>query len=201
MTSAKIILILLITFLLVGQGYASTQGSVVYYLKQINNSFFTTQQIQTEQTIPTNSILSTNTLSVECIDKILSQANSLASGTGKKFFDSGKQYNIDPAAALAFFRKESTFGKYGVAAKTKSIGNIKCTTSNCYNGFNSYNTWDDGIEAWYKLISGKTYVGVGLDTIEEIIPKYAPSSENDTQLYITQVKQWMNEYREYSKQC
>ncbi len=132
-------------------------------------------------------------ITADMIDSRLS--NSPAKGTGKTFYDLGKQYNVDPIFALAFFNQESSFGTAGVARQTKSIGNIRYT-SNCpgtnYNGYCSYSSWEEGIESWYKLISSNTYVGQGLDSVEKIIPKYAPASDgNNPAAYISNIRNFV----------
>ncbi|HED05768.1 MAG TPA: hypothetical protein ENI61_03690, partial [Ignavibacteria bacterium] len=118
--------------------------------------------------------------------------SSPARGTGNLFFSQGRRYGIDPIIALAFFKQESNFGTKGVAKTTKSIGNIKCSkTQENINGFCSYDSWEKGIESWYNLISGEIYVKGGRDTIETIIPKYAPSSENNVPAYIKSVRDFV----------
>src|SRR3989344_3832612 len=141
-------------------------------------------------------------ISIETIDKILSNAGSPAVGKGNVFFDEGVRYGIDPAFALAFFAKESTYGKFGVAKKTKSIGNIKYN-KNCdskYGAYCSYDSWDNGVKAWYELISGSSYVGSGLDTVEKIIPKYCPASECDVNQYIRDIRTFVENYRKIEKE-
>jgi hypothetical protein len=39
--------------------------------------------------------------------------------------------------------------------------------------------WQEGYSAFYKLIAGPLYVGSGLATPEQIIPKYAPAGDNN----------------------
>lgn len=204
----KLFLILLFFGLLFVFGSVQT-NSIIYYFEQINTKLINETKIVSDSQTPLitqplkdgSVLLPEKYISANCINHVLEKADSPAKGTGEKWVEMGKKYNINPAVGLAFFRKESTFGKYGIATKTKSVGNIRCNTTNCYNGFNSYSTWEDGIEAWFKLISSKTYVASELDTVKKIIPKYAPSNENDTELYISQVTQWINEYNNYLEEC
>jgi hypothetical protein len=137
-------------------------------------------------------------ISADEINRILDKKNSPARGTGNLFVRLGKEYGIDPVIALAFFRQESQFGTEGIAVHTKSMGNIKysskCPGGN-YRGFCQYDSWEDSIEDWYRLVSGPVYVRSGLDTIEEIIPKYAPSSENDVNVYIDSVRSFVENPR------
>ncbi|MFH1770443.1 MAG: transglycosylase SLT domain-containing protein [archaeon] len=62
--------------------------------------------------------------------------------------------------------------------------------SGCFCG---YVDWDEGIKAWFKTIND-VYVAQGRITIEEIIPKYAPSTENNVQEYISFVKNFARKY-------
>jgi len=130
------------------------------------------------------------------IDTILENADSPAEGTGDAFVNLGKKYDIDPSIPLAFFKMESSYGKLGIASNTKSVGNVKYS-SNCpgrlyTDAFNrrwcKYDSWEQSIEAWYKLISGTHYAKAGRTTVEEIIPVYAPQIENDVLNYIKVVR-------------
>jgi len=140
-------------------------------------------------------------LSAEFINNILK--DSPAKGLGNKFVDYSRKYGIDDAVALAFFGKESTFGTAGVAKKTRSVGNIKYTSNCDFEYINTdgakfcgYDSWDKGIEAWYKLIkNSQNYVGGGKITVEEILPKYCPESECDTNTYVQQIRGFVNTWR------
>ncbi len=135
------------------------------------------------------------TITGEFIDKVLKATSSPAQGTGEVLFQLGKKANIDPAVALAFFRHESTYGKNGIATKNKSLGNIKCNgDGGCNKGFNKYDTWEEGYKSWYKLIKNH-YINNGKNTIERIIPIYAPSSENDVGAYIKSVNKAIHAYQ------
>ena len=143
-------------------------------------------------------------ISIETIDKVLSNAGSPAVGKGSVFFNEGVRYGIDPAFALAFFAKESTYGKFGVAKYTRSIGNLEYVAGKCVSKYNKrwcvYRSWDDGIVAWYGLISGPAYVGSGLDSVEKIIPKYCPASECDVNQYIRDIRTFVENYRKIEKE-
>ncbi|HYX48201.1 MAG TPA: hypothetical protein VE843_00530, partial [Ktedonobacteraceae bacterium] len=99
-------------------------------------------------------------------------------------------YGIDPAFALAFFMHESTFGNAGEARLSLSLGNLRCIPNfKCQDGYAWFNTWEDGFEAWYKLIRN-LYVAIwGLTTVDQIIPRYAPTSDNNNEAaYIAALK-------------
>ena len=148
-------------------------------------------------------VTETTCISREKIRSILAEANSPAKDYYNDFYDLGQQYGIDPEIALAFFRNESGYGTQGVAVQTLSVGNIiyspTCPGS-LYTSSGSqwcrYDNWNQSINDWYRLISSNTYVGQGLDTVEEIVPKYAPSSENDVEQYIANVRTFVKDYRE-----
>jgi len=149
-----------------------------------------------------NLILGGPTITPAKINTILQQYNSPAAGIGQTLYDLGLRYGIDPAYALAFFIHESSAGTQGVAVNTKSIGNIRCTSGyDCYqasgNGsFRRYASWEAGAEDWYKLIK-ELYVGKwNLTTLEQIIPVYAPSADqNNPAAYIQQVVKLVNDWR------
>jgi hypothetical protein len=137
------------------------------------------------------------TVSVQQIEAVLAEYNSPARGHGQEIYDLGVKYNIDPAICLAFFIYESSAGTNPAWAGNKddgsythNIGNIICTEGwRCYGRFRDYNSWSEGIEDWYKLIS-ELYVGEWKRvTVDDIIPKYAPAADNnDEGAYIQGVK-------------
>jgi predicted phosphodiesterase len=148
-------------------------------------------------------------ISAQTIDKILADANSPAAGSGIHFINYGLQYNIDPAFALAFFRKESSYGKAGVAKTSKGIGNIKAPTPSCLADYKytagpknpgpwcAYHTWEKSIQGWYNYM---THRGVYLPNkyrLEEILPIYAPRSPAS---YVSSVKTYVREYRNTESQ-
>ncbi len=121
---------------------------------------------------------------------------SISRGTGQGLYDLSVQSGIDDAYALAVFEKESSFGRYGAGFDDHALGNIVCAGYPTCNGrFRWYPSWITGYEDFYQLVS-REYVARGLSTIEAITPVYAPSSENDTGLYIQQVRQSMLAFRQ-----
>jgi hypothetical protein len=137
------------------------------------------------------------TITAERIDAVLQQYGSPAAGTGKAFYDLGVKYGINPAVALAFFVHESACGTKGVARVTKSIGNIRTTPGyRDYQGYRAYDTWEAGIEDFYKLIHDLYIDGWGLHTVAQILPRYAPPADsNDTGAYISNVENLMDSWR------
>jgi hypothetical protein len=143
----------------------------------------------------TMAVTASPSISAHFIDSVLCKADSPACGTGTDMYNDGVQAGIDPAFALAFFQHESSFGKYGIAATNKGLGNIRCSSGyRCLNGFRAYDSWADGYSDWYQLIH--YYVTTWhKTTIDAIVPTYAPSSENDTQGYIDSIKTSVQEWR------
>jgi len=138
------------------------------------------------------------TVTVDFINSVLAEYESPTSGKGQSLYDYGIKYGVNPAYALAFFLQESTFGKQGVAAVTRSLGNIRATAGHQeYHGYRVYKTWEEGFEDWYRLIA-HTYVAKwGLKTVDQIIPVYAPSSDNNNvTLYISTVKQAVDKWNQ-----
>ncbi len=122
------------------------------------------------------------TVSADFIDKLLCKYDSPACGKGHNFFEEGVKYGIDPAYALAFFWHESNFGKNGMARTTLNIGNLRSSPiqDGSYRGYALFKTWEKSITAWYMLISSDLYVQAGLVTVEQIVPRYAPTGDSNT---------------------
>ncbi len=159
------------------------------------------QPVQSHELVPVRrpgsetSVLGGPSLSPDLINQVLSVAGSPAAGAGQSLYDLSREYRIDDAYALAVFEKESSFGKYGAGFENHALGNIVCAGYPTCNGrFRAYASWQDGYQDFYRLIS-QEYVARGLSTVETITPVYAPSSENDTGLYISQVCQSMLAFR------
>jgi hypothetical protein len=134
-----------------------------------------------------HSVLGAPSINAAAIDVILSKYGSPAAGTGQAWVKLGQQYGIDPAYAVAFFIHESSAGTNpGWAgmkpdgSTTHNVGNIICAGyATCYGRFRDYASWDEGIADWYKLISNEYVSGRGAASVEQIIPIYAPSSDNN----------------------
>jgi peptidoglycan hydrolase-like protein with peptidoglycan-binding domain len=147
----------------------------------------------------TYSVVGTPTIDANFINTVLTANNSPAQGTGQALYNYGVQYGIDPVYALAFFRHESSFGKYGRATENKALGNIRCSsgssTYECNDSFRKYPTWEAGYEDWYQLIRGSYVNQRNLVTVDQIVPVYAPSTENDVAAYISSIKQAVDAWR------
>lgn len=141
-------------------------------------------------------------LSVAFLDRVLASAHSPAAGKGSSLFTLSQQYGIDDAYALAFFRHESSYGTAGEARVSRSLGNLRCLAGvACRDGYAWFPTWEAGFRAWYVLLSGPLYVGSGLLTVEQIIPRYAPSADqNNEAAYITTVNEVVASWRSGSRE-
>jgi hypothetical protein len=134
-----------------------------------------------------HSVLGQPTISADEINTVLAKFGSPAAGSGQTWIEMGQRYGINPAYALAFFIHESTAGTNSGWAglkpdgsTTHNIGNIICAGyPTCFGRFRDYPSWDAGIEDWYKLIGDEYINGRGARTIEQIIPIYAPASDNN----------------------
>jgi hypothetical protein len=148
------------------------------------------------------------TITVAEIERVLADYHSPAAGHGQEIYDLGVKYGINPAIAMAFFVHESGAGSNPAWAgrkpdgtTTHNIGNIICTAGfRCHGRFRDYATWGEGIEDWYKLIK-ELYVGEwGRKTVDQIIPKYAPASDNnDPDGYINSVKHLVESWQEQAQ--
>ena len=132
------------------------------------------------------------------INRVLDYYHSPARGKGQALYDYGVKYGIDPAYALAFFMHESSFGTTGVATVTRSLGNIRVSEGyKNYDGYRLYHTWEEGFEDWYKLIADQYVEQWRLTTVDQIVPVYAPSSDNnDVAAYIQAVKSAVDRWRD-----
>lgn len=149
------------------------------------------------------SVVGQNSLSVAFMNKLLAYYHSPTAGMAQALWDDGVKYGLDSAYALAFFMHESSFGTTGVARVTLSLSNMRCVPEyHCYNvagndgGYAIFDTWQQGFEAWFKLIRD-LYVGYwGRITIDQIIPKYAPNSDGNNEAeYIASLKHTIDTWR------
>jgi hypothetical protein len=151
-------------------------------------TLFHVSQVQAADFSDGSSVTGPPTISADFIDKVLSAYGSPATGTGQALYDGGVAAGIDPVYALAFFLHEDSFGKTGIGAANHSLGNIRCSAGYaCQYGFRLYASWEEGYRDWYQLIllgyvQGQItipIVGHPCRTVEQIIPVYAPSSDNN----------------------
>ncbi|HWE63239.1 MAG TPA: hypothetical protein VHB98_16105 [Chloroflexota bacterium] len=142
----------------------------------------------------------TPTISVALINQVLAAYGSPLAGQGQALYDLGIEYGIDPAYCLAFFVQESDAGTRGEAVLTHSVGNLRPESgAPSLDGYRYYDTWLEGAEDWYRLISNVYVEQWGLSTVDAIIPVYAPGGDNnDVASYITTVEQLVSAWRAQS---
>jgi hypothetical protein len=139
-------------------------------------------------------------VSVAVINQVLSDYGSPLAGQGQALYDLGVRYGIDPAFCLAFFVHESAAGTRGEAVLTQSVGNIRATAgAPSLDGYRLYPTWLAGAEDWFRLIAGLYVRDWQRTTVDQIIPVYAPSGDNnDVQAYVDDVEQLVTAWRAQS---
>ncbi|GCE26409.1 hypothetical protein KDA_18930 [Dictyobacter alpinus] len=171
-------------------GLVAIVGYLVLGSMQSSKAVTSAPLLTQTTSLTSDRILGRPSVSAAFMDKVLDQAGSPAKGLGASLYELGIETGIDPVYALAFFHHESSFGLRGVAATTHSLGNIRCTagwTCDPSGGYRAYASWILGAEDWFNLIK-HVYVDDGRDTVTTIIPKYAPSGDNnDEQAYIQAV--------------
>lgn len=140
------------------------------------------------------------TLSADQVNAVLAANHSPATGSGQDIFSMSQDYGIDDAYILATFAHESTWGKAGVAAQSKSPGNLRCaswlTWGTCQNNYTYFSSWTDGFKSLYILLSGSYYSGAGNNTPDTCVPIFAPNSDgNSESSYIASLKTGIDELR------
>lgn len=146
------------------------------------------------------------------IDQILS--GSGLEGQGEAMLTYSLQHGVNPAFALAMFRKEASFAMPGTRAYTnKNPGNI-IATGDCRGElagtactgvygeistdgrFGIYASMQDGIHAYYLLLEREYMPGTSRDctTISCVISAYCPATECDTDRYVAQIATWTAQY-------
>ena len=130
-------------------------------------------------------------MSVDSFARVLLRAGSPAAAGAANLYAIIVGAGLDPAIALAMFAHESTYGRYGVAARSRNWGNLR-SGRRAYtqiDGFAYYHDWSFGLLDWCDVINSR-YVDRGLATVEAAIPVYAPSEDgNAPARYIAQVRQ------------
>lgn len=142
-------------------------------------------------------------LSAAELDAILAAYGSPAVSTGAAWIAQGREWGINPEIAVAFFVHESSAatapgwaGWKPDGSSTHNVGNIICAGyATCYGRFRDYPDWQAGIADWYRLIAQEYRDGRGHRTVDDVIPVYAPSFENDVSGYIGAVRGLVSEWR------
>jgi hypothetical protein len=122
---------------------------------------------------------------------ILTAAHSPAAPSAAQCFNACVLAGVDPAVALAFFQHESGYGLNGRAVVNRSWGNLRWVPSSRYpanDGFVQYPSFAAGCADFCRLLLGPVYAGSGLRTVSQVVPTYAPASDNNVPAaYISKV--------------
>jgi hypothetical protein len=119
------------------------------------------------------------------------------------------QAKISPAFALAQFREEDSMGTTGLSVKSFNPGNVRTSLTGLGTAlptakgqFIYFRNWLDGWKEYvtHLTASNSVYAQEGRTTIEEIITRWAPPSENNTEQYISNVISFMSEWLSSSKE-
>ena len=150
---------------------------------------------------------------LQTIESILK--NTGLAGSGNAILSNARQYGVNPAFALAMFRKEASFAAANTRAdRNKNPGNIIATgncrglpaDSSCLGAygeistdgrFGKYPSMAAGIQAYFTLLFNEYKPGAHYNCrdLDCIIPIYAPASENDVELYKSQIRKWTIDYQ------
>lgn len=130
------------------------------------------------------------TLNAEDFDALLEGWNSPAKKSGYLWVKAGEKYDIDAAIAFAMFEQESGAGSNpNWDASSMNPGNIMDANHVPVR----YDGWGTGIDAMVGLLAD--YREGGITDVRGAISKWAPSSENRTEDYITYVEGQLDSWR------
>ena len=119
-------------------------------------------------------------LDAKRVNGILAAYGSPLQGQGKALVALSARYKVDDAVALAFFVMESRAGTQGEAVLTHSFGNLRpMPGAPSLDGYRFYDSWLDGAAEWFQLIRSLYLDTLKLDTVEAVVPVYAPSTDNN----------------------
>jgi hypothetical protein len=126
------------------------------------------------------SIAGKPTLDAARVNDILAAYGSPLKGQGKAIVALSARYKVDDAVALAFFVMESRAGTQGEAVVTRNFGNLRpMPNAPALDGYRQYDSWLEGATEWFQVMRTLYLDSMKLATIEEIVPVYAPASDNN----------------------
>lgn len=147
-------------------------------------------------------------ISLERFRWVLAEARSPALPEAEASYWAVARLAVDPLFALAVFRHESNFGTRGICASygTRNPGNTRSTRTGHgeiikteRGQFVRYPSWEEGFrDLAFRLVDPNfVYAQRQLQTIEEIIPVWAPASDgNSPNSYIAGVVTTMQRLEE-----
>lgn len=124
-------------------------------------------------------------------EQILQSAGSPAAPVAAECYDIVCSYGLDPTVGLAFFQHESSYGQAGVAVRALNWGNLRKgkRAREIQSGFAFYDDWRDSLRDWCELIRNVYIDQWGLDTVDKVIPRYAPAADGNVPVqYIAAVE-------------
>lgn len=136
--------------------------------------------------------------------RVLEKYQSPVAPIAQECYDIVARSGLDPAIALAFFGRESVFGTRGLSAEIKNWGNVRTpfkperAIGKHPRNFTIYGSWQDSLLDWCDRINERYIRERGLDTVETVVPVYAPAADgNSVDEYIRHVNklvtQWVAE--------
>ncbi|RKH50515.1 C39 family peptidase, partial [Corallococcus llansteffanensis] len=143
--------------------------------------------------------------SVRLAPGAMSIAESGFAGQGEFLTQMAQKYDVPIDLALAMLWKESQWCSAGASVGANNPGNLKFVgQEGAYEAFQSpdasgsfagWPTLEQGIEAYFKLLG--THYRAELDSGDwtALVNRYAPPSENDSNLYVQQVYDYAAEVR------
>jgi hypothetical protein len=123
-----------------------------------------------------------DSISKETFRIVLERAKSPAYAEVDTILSILERWRADRGIALAFFAKESSFGRRGVAVETKNWGNLRWgrrMIRQTKHPFAVYANWAKSVEDWCELLSVVYCQRWKLCTLREILQRYAPSSDGN----------------------
>lgn len=143
-----------------------------------------------------------NPQAAKAIDTMLGARStpSMMVGQGANILAMAEKYNVPPELALSMFAKEAQFASKGSKAHlNNNPGNIRFVgqegATRGEGGFAKWGSMEEGIEAYFKLMDSSYRQFLDKGDIDGLVNKYAPPSENNSDLYSKQMKEWMAGYR------
>lgn len=167
-----------------------TVGDKVVDTKQL--TFAPKEKQVVNSNVDDMTLFSANSLTAAQWDAIVSEYNPDIQNTGIHAVNEGNRTGIDNAYVLAQWIHESTVGTAGIAAQTRSSGNIRCFGyKKCIDGFRAYDTWEEGLTQHFDLLRCYGKPGdIGCDglwvsgmkkhdTYGDVIATWAPAEDNN----------------------
>ncbi len=182
----------------------------VYFLNQNDVCFNNQLNLTTNRSIgPAKTRLSKDLIKIndpdkfaQAIDKWISQVEPTSPmiGLGKYAVAGGQKAGINPILPIVIARKESSLATKGSLSKRafNAYGRMATDDQPHIGTARKWYKWDSFEDSLLSQNNEDMYhylarVYADQSTIEKVILKYAPPSENDTQTYINQIKIWADQ--------